>query len=71
MDVNSSSAGSSQASGSRFHGNFSFSNDTWEALNLSLNDTPHISFTQTTQYTDFNASSDIPSTISCIPISSP
>ena len=39
MNVNSSQVGSSQTSGSTFYGNFNISNDTWEALNLSLEDT--------------------------------
>jgi len=64
MDANSSSAGYSQASDSRFRG---FSNEQWEALNLPLNDTPQISFKQ---YIDFSASSDIPSTVPYIAISS-
>ena len=45
MDANSSQAGSSQASGSRFHDNFNTSGDTWEALNMPLDDTPQISHT--------------------------
>ena len=68
MDANSSQAGSSQASGFRFHGNFNISNDTWEALNMPLDDTPQISYTQLTQC---NASSDVPSVVPHIPISSP
>ena len=68
MNVNSSSFGSTQTSGSKFRGNFSFNNEHWEALNLPLDDSPQISFTQ---YTDLNGFSDIPNTVSHIPISSP
>ena len=60
-------AGSSEASDFRFRDNFSFSNEHWKVLNLSLDGTPQISFTQ---YTNFNASSDISSTVSHITISS-
>ena len=59
MDANSSSVRPSQASDFRYHGSFSLSNEQWEAWNLPLSDTPQISFTQCT---NFNASSDIPST---------
>ena len=38
---------------------------------MSLDDTPQISYTQLTPCTDFNASSDVPSTVPHIPISSP
>jgi len=51
-----------------WYGTFSLSNKQWEALNLSLSDTPQIPFTQ---FTDFNASSDIPTTPHHIHISSP
>ena len=68
MDTNSSSVGPSQASSSTFHGPFSLSNEHWEALNLPMSDTPQIPFTQ---FTDFNASSDIPTTPHHILISSP
>ena len=71
MDANSSQAGSSQASGSKFHGNFNISNDTWEALNMPLDDTSQIPYTQLTPCTYFNASSDVPSTVLHIPISFP
>ena len=70
MDANSILAGSSQAFGSRFYGNFNISNDTWETLNLSL-DTSQIPFTELTACTYFNASSDISSIVPHIPISSP
>ena len=40
------------------------------ALNLPLDDTPQIPFTQLTPYTNFNAFSDILSTVPHIPISS-
>jgi len=63
MNVNFSQAEFSQASGSRFHGNFNVSNDTWDALNMPLDNTPQISYTQLTPCTDFNASSDIPNTV--------
>ena len=63
MDANSSQAGSNQASGFRFHGNFSICNDTWEALNMPPDDTPQISYTQLTLCTDFSTSSDVPSTV--------
>ena len=43
----------------------------WEALNLPLDDTPQISFTQLTPCTYFNAFSDVPSIVPHIPISSP
>ena len=43
-------AGSNQASGSRFHDNFNISNDTWEALNMSLDDTPQIPYIQLMKY---------------------
>jgi len=71
MDANSSQAGSSQAFGSRIHGNFNISNDTWETQNMLLDDTLQISYTQLTPFTDFNASSDVPNTVPHIPISFP
>ena len=60
MDVNSSQAGSSKASGSKIHGNFNISNDAWETQNMPLDDTPQISYTQLTPFTDFNTFSDVP-----------
>ena len=42
MDANSCQTGSSQLSGARIHDNFSISNDTWDALNLPLDDTSQI-----------------------------
>ena len=71
MDANSNQAGSNQPSGSKICDNFSISNDTWNALNMPLDDTPQISYTQLIPCTDFNASSDVPSTVLHISISSP
>ena len=45
MNANSSQTGSSQPSGSRFRDNFSIKNDTWDTLNMPLDDTPQISYT--------------------------
>ena len=71
MDANSSQVASSQPSGSRIRSNFSISNDTQDALNMLLDDTPQIPYAQLTPCIDFNASSDVPSTVLHIPISSP
>ena len=71
MDANSSQAGSSQLSGSKIRDNFSTSNDTWDAINMPLDDTPQLPYTQLTPCTHFNASSDIPSIVPHIPVSSP
>ena len=51
--------------------NFSISNDTWDTLNMTLDNTPQLSYTQLTPCTDFNASSDVPSIVPHILISSP
>ena len=50
MDANYSQAGSNEASGSRFHGSFNISNDTWEGLNMPLDDTPQIPYTAYTMH---------------------
>jgi len=71
MDANSSQAGSSQPSGSKICDNFGISNDTWNALNMPLDDTTQLPYTQLTPCTDFNVSSDVPSIVPHIPISSP
>ena len=71
MDANSIQAGSNQVSGSRFHDNFNISNDTWEVLNMPLDDTPQLSFTLLIPCIDFNFFPYVSSTVPHIPISSP
>jgi len=70
MDDSSSQAGFSQAFGYRFHVNFIISNNMWEVLNMPLDNTPQILYTQLTPCTDFNVSSDVPIIVPHILISS-
>ena len=59
MDAHSPSAGCSNSSSSRYHGNLDLTSQEWHDLHLPLSDTPIFSFTQPeTPFTEFITSSE-------------